>query len=34
VQNLPETPGIFVALGSFTVAGVAQTLWLVWRRQR
>jgi hypothetical protein len=30
---LPGAPGIQVALGAFTIAGLGQTLWLWWRRR-
>ena len=33
VEFLQHVPGIQVALGSFTVAGLAQTAWLLLRRQ-
>ncbi len=31
IARFPEVQGIYVTLISFTVAGLAQTLWLVWR---
>ena len=33
VDYFPEVPGIQVALGSFTIAGLCQTAWLLLRRQ-
>lgn len=33
IEWLPDTPGIQVALGSFTIAGLVQTFWLWWRRR-
>ncbi|MCA8948263.1 MAG: hypothetical protein KDE27_02100 [Planctomycetes bacterium] len=33
VERLAGVPGIEVALGVFTVAGLAQTAWLAWRRR-
>lgn len=33
IEWLPEWPGIHVTLAAFTVAGLAQTAWLAWRRR-
>lgn len=34
VKQFGSTPGIQVALGAFTIAGLTQTAWLLWRRHR
>ncbi|MCA8973903.1 MAG: hypothetical protein KDC98_04240 [Planctomycetes bacterium] len=33
VEVLVDVPGIFTALGSFTIAGLLQTAWVAWRRR-